>query len=80
MYVKTKINSFSTSLFEKNVLVPDVETYGRSAAFTLGKASQTSGYWIHGLQVRRALLIISLLFHSKVFFADCRDETGTSGL
>jgi 17beta-estradiol 17-dehydrogenase / very-long-chain 3-oxoacyl-CoA reductase len=51
MFVQTKMNNYSTSVMKGSVLVPDVESYTRSAVFTLGKSSQTNGYWSHGLQV-----------------------------
>lgn len=52
MFVQTKMNNYSTSVMKGgNILVPDVESYTRSAVFTLGKTSQTNGYWSHGVQV-----------------------------
>lgn len=51
MFVQTKMNDFSTTVMKGNILIPDVETYTRSAVFTLGKTSKTTGYWTHGLQV-----------------------------
>ena len=51
MFVQTKMNSFSASVMEGGFLVPDVETYTSAAVFTLGKSSETTGYWCHGLQV-----------------------------
>ncbi|KAG5674674.1 hypothetical protein PVAND_004627 [Polypedilum vanderplanki] len=50
MFVQTKMNNYSTSVMKGSILVPDVESYTRSAVFTLGKSSQTNGYWSHGLQ------------------------------
>lgn len=35
-----------------NVGIPDVESYVRSAVFTLGKTNETTGYWAHAIQVR----------------------------
>lgn len=35
-----------------NVFCPDVETYTKSAVASLGRTNETTGYWIHGLQVR----------------------------
>ncbi|KAG5674670.1 hypothetical protein PVAND_004623 [Polypedilum vanderplanki] len=57
MYVRTNINRYSTSIFEKNSLIADAESFVKSAVFTLGKTSQTSGYWIHGLQIALMKLI-----------------------
>lgn len=50
MFVRTKMNDYSTSVMKGSILVPDVESYTRSAVFTLGKSSKTTGYWSHGLQ------------------------------
>jgi len=38
--------------------MPDVESYTKFAVFTLGKSSQTTGYWSHGLQVSNLDLLI----------------------
>lgn len=51
MFVVTKMNNYSTSVMKGGILVPDVERYTKSAVFTLGKSSETTGYWSHGLQV-----------------------------
>lgn len=45
------MNNYSSSVMEGGFLVPDVETYTSAAVFTLGKSSETTGYWCHGLQV-----------------------------
>ncbi|XP_060801221.1 inactive hydroxysteroid dehydrogenase-like protein 1 isoform X2 [Amyelois transitella] len=50
MFVSTKINSFSQKLLEGNLLVPDAETYSRSAVETLGRVHNTTGFWLHGIQ------------------------------
>lgn len=34
-----------------NFLIPDVQSYTKSAVFSLGKTSETTGYWTHGIQV-----------------------------
>lgn len=52
-FVQTKLNSYSTSVMAGNLFVPDVESYGRSAIFTLGKTNETTGYWSHAVQVRQ---------------------------
>ena len=51
MFVLTKMNEYSTSVMKGNILIPDVESYTKSAVFTLGKSSKTTGYWSHGMQV-----------------------------
>ena len=50
MFVQTNMNNYSTSVMKGNVLVPDAESYTKSAVFTIGKSSRTTGYWSHGLQ------------------------------
>ncbi|XP_070492605.1 hydroxysteroid dehydrogenase-like protein 1 [Chironomus tepperi] len=50
LFVQTKMNNYSTSVMKGNILMPDVESYTKFAVFTLGKSSQTTGYWSHGLQ------------------------------
>lgn len=45
----------------RHVFTPDVETYSRWAVFTLGKTSETTGYWAHAIQVRNET--IQLLIH-----------------
>ena len=60
MYVLTKMNEYSTSVMKGNILIPDVESYTRSAVFTLGKSSKTTGYWSHGMQVTIVINIIKL--------------------
>jgi 17beta-estradiol 17-dehydrogenase / very-long-chain 3-oxoacyl-CoA reductase len=50
MFVSTKMNDYSKSIRNVNVFVPDVDTYTRSAVFTLTKTDQTNGYFAHGLQ------------------------------
>lgn len=52
MYVKTKMNNYSSSVMTSgNFLIPDVQSYAKSAVFSLGKTSETTGYWTHGIQV-----------------------------
>ncbi|XP_055310940.1 hydroxysteroid dehydrogenase-like protein 1 isoform X2 [Sitodiplosis mosellana] len=49
-FVRTKLHSYSTSLMAGNFFIPDIETYVRSAIFTLGKTNETTGYWPHAIQ------------------------------
>lgn len=52
MYVKTKMNNYSSSVMTSgNILIPDVQSYTKSAVFSLGKTNETTGYWTHGIQV-----------------------------
>lgn len=50
-FVSTKLNSYSKEIMSGNILIPNVQTYGRSAVFTLGKSYETTGYWSHAVQV-----------------------------
>lgn len=50
-FVRTKLHSYSASVMAGNFFIPDVETYVRSAVFTLGKTDETTGYWPHAIQV-----------------------------
>lgn len=51
LYVRTKMNNYSTTVMKGNIFCPDVETYTKSAVSSLGRTNETTGYWIHGLQV-----------------------------
>lgn len=51
LFVRTKMNSYSTTVMNGSILFPDVETYTKSAVYSLGKTNETTGYWIHGIQV-----------------------------
>ncbi|KAG5674672.1 hypothetical protein PVAND_004625 [Polypedilum vanderplanki] len=49
MFVKTKM--LNSDRLNENPFVTNVEKYTRHAVFTLGKSSQTTGYWEHAIQV-----------------------------
>lgn len=50
MFVSTKMNEYSSTVMRGNILIPNAEQYTKSALFTLGKTSRTTGYWSHGIQ------------------------------
>lgn len=50
LYVSTKMNHYSTTLMEGGLFIPNVESYGKFAVFSLGKTKRTTGYWSHGIQ------------------------------
>lgn len=54
LFVRTKMNNYSTTVMSGSILFPDVESYTKSAVFSLGKTNETTGYWIHGIQVHIA--------------------------
>lgn len=49
-FVRTKLVNFSSTLMAGGILFPDVESYVKSAIYTVGKSSETTGYWAHGIQ------------------------------
>uniref|UniRef100_A0A336KUV6 CSON015482 protein n=1 Tax=Culicoides sonorensis TaxID=179676 RepID=A0A336KUV6_CULSO len=50
LFIRTKMNEYSTTVMNGNIFCPDAESYTRSAVFTLGKSDRTTGYWSHGVQ------------------------------
>ena len=50
MFLVTKMNAFSDKVMSGGLLVPSVESYTRSALFTLGKTNRTNGWWSHAVQ------------------------------
>lgn len=51
MFVRTKMNEFSSTVMAGNVFIPEVRAYTRSAVCSLGKSDASTGYWAHGVQV-----------------------------
>ncbi|KAH8276704.1 hypothetical protein KR018_010890 [Drosophila ironensis] len=51
-FVVTKMNAYSDRVMTSGatLIFPTASTYARSAVFTLGKTSETNGYWSHGIQ------------------------------
>lgn len=50
LFVRTKMNEYSTTVMSGNIFCPDVVSYTKSAVFSLGKSDRTTGYWSHGIQ------------------------------
>lgn len=50
LFLVTKMNQYSKKVMNGGFLIPDVKSFTQSAVFTLGKTSETTGYWTHGLQ------------------------------
>jgi len=50
-FVVTKMNAYADRVMQGGLLFPNAYTYARSAVFTLGKTSETNGFWTHGIQV-----------------------------
>lgn len=46
LFVRTKMNNYATTVMNGGILFPDVETFTKSAVFSLGKTSETTGYWV----------------------------------
>jgi 17beta-estradiol 17-dehydrogenase / very-long-chain 3-oxoacyl-CoA reductase len=55
-YIATNLTKFSDFIGRQSVLVPNAQTFVRSALSTLGICDRTTGYWSHELQV--CLLLI----------------------
>lgn len=66
MFVRTKMNEYSSTVMKGNLLIPDVQSYTNSAVFTLGKTSRTTGYWSHGIQVNNFAFKIFEIFYILV--------------
>lgn len=64
MYVRTKMNNYSTTVSAGGILVPDVESFTKSAVFSIGRTSETTGYWTHGIQVNSPPIF--LLFDIRI--------------
>lgn len=67
MFVQTKMNDYSTTVMKGSILVPDVESYTKSAVFTLGKSPQTTGYWSHGIQYGAMKLVPEFIRTTLLF-------------
>ncbi|XP_055836531.1 inactive hydroxysteroid dehydrogenase-like protein 1 [Episyrphus balteatus] len=50
LFLVTKMNQYSKKVMSGGFLIPDVKSFTQSAVFTLGRTSETTGYWTHGLQ------------------------------
>lgn len=61
------MNAYASSKISDSALVPDVQSYTRSAVFTLGKTSETTGYWSHALQVKKVLIFLLKLFVIEMY-------------
>ncbi|XP_033172674.1 hydroxysteroid dehydrogenase-like protein 1 isoform X1 [Drosophila mauritiana] len=49
-FVATNMNAYSDKVRQGGLLFPNAYSYARSAVFTLGKTSETNGFWVHGIQ------------------------------
>lgn len=50
MFLITKMNAFSKKVMSGGLFIPNAESYTKSTLFTLGKTSQTNGWWSHSVQ------------------------------
>lgn len=70
-FVATKLNHFSPFVMGGIPgVIPNAETYGRSAVFTLGKTDDTTGYFGHAIQV----IIFSSILGVFVDFLIMKDQ------
>ena len=60
-YVATNLTKFSDYIGRPSLLVPNAQTFVRSALSTIGIRSRTTGYWSHELQVN-IIPFFALLF------------------
>ena len=49
-YISTKMVNWSKTLSSANIFTPSGDTFAKSAIGTIGRTSETTGYWSHGLQ------------------------------
>ncbi|SPP82259.1 hydroxysteroid dehydrogenase-like protein 1 isoform X1 [Drosophila guanche] len=49
-FVVTKMNAYSDRVMDGGLIFPNASSYSRSAVFTLGKTSETNGFWTHSVQ------------------------------
>lgn len=49
--VQTKLHTYPIRAVVGSVFFPRVETFAKSAFFTLGKTNETTGYWAHAIMV-----------------------------
>eukprot|EP00099_Drosophila_melanogaster_P007847 NP_001260523.1 uncharacterized protein Dmel_CG13284, isoform D [Drosophila melanogaster] len=49
-FVVTKMNAYTDRVMQGGLFFPNAYTFARSAVFTLGKTSETNGFWTHGIQ------------------------------
>lgn len=77
-YISTKLVKFSSVLQHSNFIVPDPNSFVKSALSTVGFATRTTGYWSHGLQYWLYEHIPQWLWQTSSWFMqkaiDCHKE------
>lgn len=68
-FVTTKMNAYSDRVMKSgaSLIFPNASSYAKSAVFTLGKTSETNGFWTHGIQVCQQEIVT---FYCYIFFID----------
>lgn len=66
-YIATNLTRCSDYIGRPSLLVPNAQTFVRSALSTVGMCNNTTGYWSHEIQVRGFLLKNNQLFQIKKF-------------
>lgn len=61
--VQTNLHTYPVNEVVGNIFFPTVETFVKSAVFTLGKSKETTGYWAHSIMV----CILKLRKNRKIF-------------
>ncbi|XP_017014018.2 hydroxysteroid dehydrogenase-like protein 1 [Drosophila takahashii] len=66
-FVRTNMTASASKVIQEGLLFPKAYTFSRSAVFTLGKTSETNGFWTHSVQYAIAKLapqpILTYVFH-----------------
>ena len=61
-YIATNLTKFSDFIGRPSLLVPNAQTFVRSALSTLGICNRTTGYWSHEFQVLLHLTLANIFF------------------
>lgn len=49
--VQTKLHTYPVNVIIGNIFFPRVEIFAKWAVYTLGKTTETTGYWAHAIMV-----------------------------
>ncbi|KAH8325756.1 hypothetical protein KR067_007027 [Drosophila pandora] len=71
-FVTTKMNAYSDRVMNSGAtfIFPNAKSYSKYAVFTLGKTSETNGFWAHGIQyslMKLAPLSLRTYLGHKIF-------------
>lgn len=62
--VQTKLHTYPVNVIIGNIFFPRVEIFAKWAVYTLGKTTETTGYWAHAIMVqyKQQIREISLIY------------------